>query len=247
MAKNTPAAVADNVIPMPSPSSAALESSDRIDPRQPLVPAKVGEGDTDEDQEESEGWSTGAKVGVGVGVVAGSGLLAYGAFRLGLALGWWGGSTNQLIIDGEDGGGSKGDSKPSEGGGGVASGNPPNMSGNPEGYNTKLFPSPLAVRIAMKALGYSVEIEGEPLMGYAETHGEVQRFQNDWNTVIKAIDRGKVKLPKDVPEYKYLAMYRGLLTVDDVPGKYTLRAIEIAARNKLINGVGFSALRKQAT
>ena len=231
---------------MPSPSSAALESSDRIDPRQPLVPAKVGEGDTDEDQDESEGWSTGAKVGVGVGVVAGSGLLAYGAFRLGLALGWWGGSTNQLIIDGEDGGGSKGDSKPSEGGGGVASGNPPNMTGNPEGYNTKLFPSPLAVRIAMKALGYSVEIEGEPLMGYAETHGEVQRFQNDWNTVIKAIDRGKVKLPKDVPEYKYLAMYRGLLTVDDVPGKYTLRAIEIAARNKLINGVGFSALRKQA-
>ena len=237
----------DNVIPMQAPNSAALESSDRIDPRQPLVPAKVGEGDTDEDQDESEGWSTGAKVGVGVGVVAGSGLLAYGAFRLGLALGWWGGSTNQLIIDGEDGGGSKGDSKPSEGGGGVASGNPPNMSGNPEGYNTKLFPSPLAVRIAMKALGYSVEIEGEPLMGYAETHGEVQRFQNDWNTVIKAIDRGKVKLPKDVPEYKYLAMYRGLLTVDDVPGKYTLRAIEIAARNKLINSVSFSALRKQAT
>ena len=231
---------------MQAPNSAALESSDRIDPRQPLVPAKVGEGDTDEDQDESEGWSTGAKVGVGVGVVAGSGLLAYGAFRLGLALGWWGGSTNQLIIDGEDGGGSKGDSKPSEGGGGVASGNPPNMSGNPEGYNTKLFPSPLAVRIAMKALGYSVEIEGEPLMGYAETHGEVQRFQNDWNTVIKAIDRGKVKLPKDVPEYKYLAMYRGLLTVDDVPGKYTLRAIEIAARNKLINSVSFSALRKQA-
>ena len=235
---------------MQAPSSAALESSDRIDPRQPLVPAKVGEGDTDEDQDESEGWSTGAKVGVGVGVVAGSGLLAYGAFRLGLALGWWGGSTNQIIIDGEEGGGGgKGEGSPSEGGtgGGVASGNPPNMSGNPEGYNTKLFPSPLAVRIAMKALGYSVEIEGEPLVGYAETHGEVQRFQNDWNTVIKAIDRGKVKLPKDVPEYKYLAMYRGLLTVDDVPGKYTLRAIEIAARNKLINSVSFSALRKQAT
>ncbi|MCA9686020.1 MAG: hypothetical protein KC457_27860 [Myxococcales bacterium] len=237
---------------MQAPSSkttTALESSDRIDPRQPLVPVGAeNTGDDADDKGKSEGWSTGAKVGVGAGAVVGSGLLAYGAFRLGLALGWWGGSTNQIIIDGEDGGGSKGEGKPSEGSGsgGVASGNPPNMSGNPEGYNTKLFPSPLAVRIAMKALGYSVEIEGEPLVGFAETHGEVQHFQEDWNTVIKAIDRGKVKLSKNVPEYKYLAMYRGLLTVDDVPGKYTLRAVEIAARNKLINSVSFSALRKAA-
>ncbi|EDM79592.1 hypothetical protein PPSIR1_21229 [Plesiocystis pacifica SIR-1] len=41
-----------------------------------------------------------------------------------------------------------------------------------------------------------------------------------------------------------LKHYRGLLSVDDVPGKYTLRAMEIAINNSLANRVRFHELRK---
>ena len=50
------------------------------------------------------------------------------------------------------GGGGGGGSKPSGGGSSRTSGNPPNMSGDPEGYNTKLFPNPAAVRLALRGL-----------------------------------------------------------------------------------------------
>ncbi|NVB37236.1 hypothetical protein G6O69_37965 [Pseudenhygromyxa sp. WMMC2535] len=195
--------------------------------------------------------SSGGVVAAGLGAAAGTGLVAFGLYKLGERAGWWGDPSTIVIDDPADSGGDQSGGGESNSGGGsksstIAIGNPPNMSGDAEGYNTSLFPSPAAVRLALKSLGYDVEFEAAPLVGYEETHGEVQRFQTDWNRVIKAIDTGKISLPKSVKSPEKLAMYRGLLSVDDIPGKYTLRAIEIAIRNALTNLVKFTKMREES-
>ncbi|NVB40336.1 hypothetical protein G6O69_21020 [Pseudenhygromyxa sp. WMMC2535] len=186
----------------------------------------------------------------GVGSTLGVGLLAFGFYKLGERAGWWGDPSTIVIDDPNDSGGneSSNDTKPSNGGSknSIAIGNPPNLSGDAEGYNTTLFPAPWSVRLAMKGMGYNIELEVAPLVGEDETHGEVRRFQADWNRVIRAIDSGKIKLPSSVQNPTVLAALRGLLTEDDVPGKYTLRAMEIIYRNSGLNAVKFSSLRKEA-
>ncbi len=51
--------------------------------------------------QEPEGMSTLQKVGVGTGVAAGTGLAAFGIYKLGVRLGWWGGG-GMIIIDEDD-------------------------------------------------------------------------------------------------------------------------------------------------
>lgn len=212
-----------------------------VDPNAPVEPAGG-------DQE----WSTGEKVAAGAGIAAGLSLLGFGAYKLGERLGWWR-SDDAIIHDESDRGGKDTDGGGGNGGGGDrpsggarAIGNPPNMSGDGLGYNSQMFPSPFAVRTAMKALGYNIEIGLAPLVGEAETHGEVRRFQQDWNRVIRAIDSRKIKLPSSPKNSTYLKHYRGLLDADDVPGKYTLRALEIITRNAIVNSIKFTDLRKAA-
>lgn len=185
------------------------------------------------------GLSTGAKVAVGAGITGGLGLAAFGAYQLGKRLGWWGQAHSVIVIDdrkdskdgggssdgGTSGGGSSGGGSSGGSPSGRASGKPPNISGDPEGYNTTRFPSPGPVRMALITMGYKVEANDETLVPNNKPNAEVRRFQTDWNRVIRGIDSGKVKLPDiNEPQLKH---YRGLLDEDGIPGKNTLNALEI--------------------
>lgn len=191
-----------------------------------------------------------AKAGIGAGVALGVGALGYGLFRLGKYLGWWGASSGSIVIDdlpAPDGGG-KSDPKPTprpDGGGGGgggggssrtrASGNPPNSSNDPQGYNTELYPSPSPVRLGLKLLGYSVPLGTESLNPNSEPNPEVSRFQREWNRVIKGIDGGLVKLPASPKIPVWVDRLRGLLDTDGIAGKNTLNALEIAVANHAHN------------
>lgn len=186
--------------------------------------------------------TTGQKVGVGAGALAGAGLLGFGVYKLGQRLGWWGASAI-VFDDDDDSSKSDGGSKPSKddkpkpsGGGGIrAIGKPPNVSGDPQGYNTERYPHPGAVRLTMTALGYKVEYSAETLVPNNEPHPEVIRFQREWNKVIKGLDSGRVKFPSPVDDPSKLRSFRGLLDDDGIPGKNTLNAMEIALNNQLKN------------
>ena len=111
-------------------------------------------------QPETEtGLSRPQKVAAGVGAVGATGLAAYGVYRLGQHFGWWGKDTGGIVIDDEttpaDGGGTA----PIDGGSTKkirARGKPPNMSGDPAGYNTEQFPGPGPMRLALLSQGYKV-------------------------------------------------------------------------------------------
>lgn len=207
-----------------------------------------------------ERFTTWQKVGIGVGVTAGVGLAGYGVFRLGKWAGWWGRSSS-IVIDESEREPSKGeDAKPSGGGGGGgtdsvpdsggktrAIGKPPNMSGDPQGYNTKVWPSPSPVRLAFKAHGYDMPYSQDAITNASKPHDEVvRRFQRDWNKVINGIDAGKVGLPSDPKDALALRSLRGLLDDDGVPGKNTLNALEIASANLGKNGLRWPDLVKEA-
>ena len=163
--------------------------------------------------------STGGKVAVGVGAGTVTGLMVYGIYRLGEHLGWWGGSG--IIIDDSTPPPKGSDS--SQGGGTSqrkrATGKPPNITGNPQGYNSELWSRPGPIRLAMISQGYSVRANEQPLSPDDTPHAHVTQLQADWNKVIRGIDSGKVKLPKDVDESKLLKHYRGLLVIDGIVGK----------------------------
>ena len=81
--------------------------------------------------------------------VSGStGLAALGVYKLGVRFGWWGQANNAVVIDDKkDGSGGDGSSGDGSSGGGSgsrirATGKPPNISGDKQGYNTVMFPSP---------------------------------------------------------------------------------------------------------
>lgn len=198
---------------------------------------------------EPEDRSTMAKVGIGAGAAVGAGLLGFGVYQLGKWLGWWGASSGSIVIDDlptptpDDGG--KSDTKPTptprpDGGGGGkagtrASGNPPNSSNDPQGYNTELYPSPSPVRLGLKLIGYSVATGSETLNPDSQPNEEVRRFQREWNRVIKGIDAGVVKLPGSPKIPLWTERLRGLLDTDGVAGKNTLNALEIAVANHAHN------------
>lgn len=84
---------------------------------------------------------------------------------------------------------------------------PPNTSGDPAGYNTKMFPGALAVRQWFINLGYSVTLVPDALV----KNSSVKKFQQDYNAVSAAIKENM-----------------GTLLVDGTAGKNTLNAVEIA-------------------
>ena len=205
---------------------------------------------------EGESYSTAQKVGIGVGAAAGAGLAAFGVYRLGVWAGWWGQrGSGTIVIDDVRPDGDKPDTKPkpSDGGSNAGSktralGKPPNISGDPAGYNTKVWPSPGPVRLAMKAAGYDVAYSTEPLTNPANPNNEqVRRFQREWNRVIKGIDAGKVKLPSDPADGSLIRNLRGLLDDDGVPGKNTLNALEIVTANFGKNTIRWPSMVKEAS
>jgi hypothetical protein len=194
--------------------------------------------------------TTAQKVGVGAGVVGGAGLLAYGLYKLGQRLGWWGASVIVIDDSSEGGGGvtpSKSEDKATPArAGSRAVGKPPNVSGDPEGYNTQRFPHPGAVRLTMTALGYKVEYSAETLVPNNQPNTEVTKFQREWNKVIHGLDSGDVKFPSPVDDSSKLKSFRGLLGEDGIPGKNTLNAMEIALNNQLKNKMPWRSLVEQA-
>ncbi len=118
-------------------------------------------------------------------------------------------------------------------------GNPPNTSGDEEGYNIEVFPDPAAVRQAMVTLGYDIEVNQEPL----ENNAAVVEFQRDWNRVVQGIDDGEVNLPVNVPQPTLLEQLRGRLDVDGTAGGNTLNALEIAVANLEHNLVSWESLK----
>jgi hypothetical protein len=185
--------------------------------------------------EEPKGLSTAGKVAVGVGVAGGTGLAALGVYKLGVRFGWWGQANNAVVIDdkkdGSRGDGSSGDGSSGGGSGSRnirATGKPPNISGDKQGYNTVMFPSPAPVRLTMIMLGYKVETSSQTLVPDNKPNEEVRRFQVEWNKVIRGLDSGKVKFPPDTSE-PLLQHLRGVLDEDGIPGKNTLNGLEIAS------------------
>jgi hypothetical protein len=217
-----------------------------VPPPSDTTPATAGELDESEEQARSPL----TKVAIGAGVATGAGLLGFGIYKLGKWAGWWGSSAiviDDLPVTPAD------DSKPSDGdrgGGGSgskrATGKLPNPSGDPEGYNTTLFPAPLPVRLTMKLLGYSVPFSTDSLYENELPNAEVSRFQREWNKVIKAIDAGTIMLPTSPSESKWTGYLRGVLDVDGVAGKQTLNGLEIAAHNQTKNGLKWTALVSKA-
>ena len=201
--------------------------------------------------------SPAAKLGIGAGAVAGAGLLGYGVYALGKRAGWWGSSG--IVIDDSPAPSPKDDdARPNDGGGGGgggentsgkrARGNPPNVTGDNYGYNSTLFPAPLPVRVAMKAIGYPVEIGTVSLYQNNQPDERVSSFQREWNRVIKAIDAGSINLPNvtSSDDARWVDALRGLLEVDGIPGKRTLCALEIAFSNQVKNGLGWRGLVEKA-
>jgi hypothetical protein len=215
--------VADNTKRNPQPDNALAV-------REPAAVAKP------------EGMTTGQKVAVGAGVTTAAGLAGFGLYKLGSRMGWWGQSNVIVIdendgrggIDGKDGrDGADGKDRPSGGGGGSskggrATGKPPNISGDPQGYNTTRFTSPAPVRLTLIFLGFKVESNDQTLVPNNKPHPEVSRFQREWNRVIRGIDAGKVVFPANMDD-PLLKNLRGLLDEDGIPGKNTLNALEIAS------------------
>lgn len=85
---------------------------------------------------------------------------------------------------------------------------PPNVSGDPAGYNTALFPDSKAVRGALKFLGYPVN----DTLTTPPPASQVKRFQGHYNqsSIMEQYDA------------------TGWLAEDGVPGKMTLRGLELA-------------------
>lgn len=197
--------------------------------------------------DESEGLSPGAKVGIGLGATAALGLAGFGLYKLGQRNGWWT-PVSPIVIDDEttpsDGGSTpKAPSKPKASG--RASGKPPNISLDPAGYNTILWPRSAPVRMAMLSQGYKVEVNEEALSSKDNPHPQVTRFQRDWNDVIRGLDKKQVRLPSDVKKSSLLRHYRGILQVDGIAGKNTLNALEVVLSNYTDNAIRWSSLTEQ--
>lgn len=224
-----------------------LETKSLATDEQPDAPAEL--------TQTEDRLSTWQKVGVGAGVIVGAGVAGWALFRVAEHFGWFDGRPSIVIDDDDmptndskDGGGGSKDGGGRSGGSTTtrdrAIGNPPNFSGDPAGYNTELFPGPTPIRVALNTLGYNIAYTGGELAPNGTPNSEVQRFQSDYNKVVRGIDVGKVKLPTSVPQPKRLKVLRGLLVVDGIPGKNSLKALEIALGNQVYNKLTWRTLVK---
>ncbi len=99
------------------------------------------------------------------------------------------------------------------GGGGSAGGvtRPPNVSSDPDGYNTEVFPNPLAVRSALKLMGYDIAINNDPIGSKDQQHPAALAFQAHYNQASSMGFHGA----------------KGELKMDGWMGADSLNAIEI--------------------
>jgi hypothetical protein len=239
----------DDALAPPLPGDEGLgEPSEGLEPGEDLE-GEPGEAGELAKVDERPPLSPAAKAGIAAGVGVGVGALGFGVYQLGKWAGWWGSSA--IVIDDVPKPSPKGDDRPNDGGGGGggggsgsgrARGNPPNVTGDRLGYNSTLYPAPLPVRVALKAIGYDVEISSKSLYENSQPHPIVSTFQTQWNGVIKAIDAGRISLPSSPAESKWVDALRGVLEVDGIAGKRTLCALEIALTNQVRNGLGWQGL-----
>jgi hypothetical protein len=126
------------------------------------------------------------------------------------------------------------------GGSSSSPGSPPNVSGDPAGYNSGLWSDPRPVRQALAVLGYSIELGlTNPIPS-----GVATKFQRDWNTVANAIWSGLIARPGGPGPWP--AALRGVLDPDGSAGKATHNAIEIAYRNQGQNSLVWQQIVQQA-
>lgn len=98
---------------------------------------------------------------------------------------------------------------------------PPNISGDPQGYNTQMFPDSQAVRSIFEQMRYVDDLPPES----PPSKQTVRNFQQHWNALTNAVAAGKLSQYKGLNQFDNL---RGTLSVDGIPGPNTLRALEIA-------------------
>lgn len=110
-------------------------------------------------------------------------------------------------------------------GGGSALGNPPNPSGDPLGYNSALYKSHEDVRRHLSNLSY---LPPSAVNNTPPPAAVVGKFQRDWNT---ASEEG-------------FGDATGHLLEDEIPGKFTLRALEIANNGTDGHQVGDDLVRR---
>lgn len=99
---------------------------------------------------------------------------------------------------------------------GKASGNPPNISGDPDGYNTERWPNTQAACMGGGALGYAFYPDcsaGNLTSNLQFTKAIVKKFQGDYNKIALHPGWGGI---------------RGKLDVDGVVGVNTFNAMEAA-------------------
>lgn len=128
-------------------------------------------------------------------------------------------------------------------------GKPSDISNNSEGYDTALFPNTDAVRTILEQLGYDV-----PSSGSLNKSSGVKAFQRDYNTVVRAFDKGYIEELRGagvqsgvISTPKALDLFRGTLAIDGVPGRNTLRALAIIIHNiDRGNGIPWQQLVQRA-
>lgn len=98
---------------------------------------------------------------------------------------------------------------------------PPNISQDPAGYNTKMFPGHQSVADILMYLGYRGE-DGNAL---------IRQFQRHWNLVISRI----ALVPDRYGEIPFAHVPQGNLRVDGEIGPNTLNALEVAMINQRLN------------
>lgn len=121
----------------------------------------------------------------------------------------------------------------------------PNVSGDPKGYNTKIFKDYTGFRNLLNTAGY----EPGNIATNAKPEGNsVRRFQEDWNLVSAAVAAGKIAGPW---AYKPRGFHYSdeeptpIKGGDNVTGSQTANALEIVAAN-LAAGRSWQALVQQA-
>jgi hypothetical protein len=104
----------------------------------------------------------------------------------------------------------------------VGHAHPPNITGNPAGYNTKLFQSDQQVVNILSELGYAWE--GEQKFDFSRA---VRQFQADYNALSNSIPA-----KRRLQDVTWVRVPRGHLVADGSVGPVTLNALEIALVNQ---------------
>lgn len=109
----------------------------------------------------------------------------------------------------------------------------PNVSRDPKGYNTKVFPNFAGFRNMLNQLGYqpgNIGVDKKP------EGKSVKRFQEDWNRVAAAVKAGRIGAPWAYrPKgFHYTSTEpTPIKGGDNVPGGQTANALEIGFANQM--------------